>query len=225
MLTYSKTKLKMKKITLILGLLNSIFFALKAQDAVVEVAKMNVFYVGVDNPILIAVPNVANAQIKVTGGKGIESIKLSESGYYIVRVSRPGEAIIFIEANGKITEKRFRAKQIPDPIPLISGVRSGQGVGDKSILQNFIHAQGLAAKLENFDFGPLCSIQSFTIFIKSKKGELYQANLIGSSFTEEVKKRFSILEVGDVVNFLDIKARCSGDEIARSIGSLTYTIK
>jgi hypothetical protein len=209
---------------LIFGCIQMITFSLNAQDAVIAVEKMNVFYMGVDNPISIAVPNVSSDKLKVTG-ENVESINKQSDGHYIVRVAKPGETTIIIEANGQITKKKFRSKAIPDPIPLTSGATSGHKWGDISYLQSFMHVQGLRAKLENFDFGALCSIQSFTIFITSKKGEVYQENVVGPAFSEVVKKRISTLEVGDVVNFLDIKARCSGDSSARSIGSLNFTMK
>jgi GldM C-terminal domain len=79
--------------------------------------------------------------------------------------------------------------------------------------------------LENFDFDARCSIQSFELIISPKKGEIFKTIIVGGVFSEEIKKRFQALEVGDVVNIFEIKTRCPGDPIARGGGSLTYTMK
>jgi hypothetical protein len=214
----------MKKLVLFLSLISAFIAPLNAQDAVVAAEKMNVFYMGVDNPISVAVPNVSSDKLKVTG-ENVESITKQSDGHYNVRVARSGETTIIIEANGQITKKKFRAKSIPDPITITQGASSGHKWGDISNLESFKHVEGLIAKLENFDFDARCAIQSFIITIKPKKGEIFHANVLGSSFSEDIKKRFQTLQAGDIVTFLDIKSRCPGDEIARNLGSLTYTMK
>jgi GldM C-terminal domain len=214
----------MKELVLFFSLINVFTTHSNAQDAVVAAEKMNVFYMGVDNPISIAVPNVSSDKLKVTG-ENVESINKQSDGHYIVRVARPGETTIIIEANGQITKKKFRAKSIPDPIPLIAGVRSGCVVGGKENLRNFIHADALIAKIENFDFDARCSVQSFEIIISPQKGEIFKKTILGPVFSEDIKKRFQTLQVGDTVTFLEIKSRCPGDEIARNLGSLTYAMQ
>jgi GldM C-terminal domain len=214
----------MKKLALFFSLINVFMAHSNAQDAVVAAEKMNVFYMGVDNPISIAVPNVSSDKLKVTG-ENVESINKQSDGHYIVRVARPGETTIIIEANGQITKKKFRAKSIPDPIPRISGVRSGHFHGSITNVNNFRAADGIITYIENFDFDARCSIQSFELIISPKKGEIFKTTVIGGTFSEEIKKRFQALEVGDVVNIFEIKTRCPGDPSARGVGSLTYTMK
>jgi hypothetical protein len=214
----------MKKVFLIFGLINSIFFAINAQHVVIEASKMNVLYIGVDNPIDIAMSNVASDKLKVSIDNEATLQKISD-GHFNVRVSRPGQVTITVEANGQIAKKQFRAKMIPDPVPMISGVKSGQGIGGKSDLKNFIYAVGLLTKLENFDFDARCSIQSYILVIAPKKGEIFQANVTGPTFSEEIKKRLLTLEVDDMVSFLSIKARCPGDSAARDLGSLSYKMQ
>jgi hypothetical protein len=214
----------MKKVCLVFSLISSIFCELSAQKAVIETVKANVLYIGVDNPIDIAVPKVASEKLKVSIDNEAKIQKISK-GHYYVRLTRDGEVTIMVEANGKTTKKTFQTKRIPDPIPMISGVGTGVGISEKSNLQNFIHGESLLAKLENFVFDARCSVQSFTVSIKPQNGEIYQTKVIGPVFSEDFKKRLLTLEVGDVVSFLGIKARCPGDSAARSLGDLTYTMK
>jgi GldM C-terminal domain len=196
---------------------------LNAQDAVIAVEKMNVFYMGVDNPISVAMPNVSSDKLKVTG-ENVESINKQSDGHYNVRVARPGEVTIIVEANGQISKKKFRAKQIPDPIVIVAGARGFEG-GEAMNVDNFRFAQGLVSHTINFDFDARCSIQSYIVFIKPKRGDVFQTNVIGGTFPEEVKKRIVALEIGDMVSFFEIKTRCPGDSSGRSSGSLSYTMK
>jgi GldM C-terminal domain len=215
----------MKKLVLIFSLINMFIFTANAQDAVIAVEKMNVFYMGVDNPISIAVPNVSSDKLKVTG-ENVESINKQSDGHYNVRVARPGEVTIIVEANGQISKKKFRAKQIPDPIPMISSIPySSHRYGEKVNINNFKNSEGIVAQIMNFDFSAFCSVQSFEIIISPQKGEIFRKTVLGPAFSEEIKKRFQMLQVGDTVTFLDIKSRCPGDEIARNLGSLSYVMQ
>jgi GldM C-terminal domain len=213
----------MKKVALIFSLICSTSCALNAQEAVVSAEKMNVFYMGVDNPIAVSVPNVSSDKLKVTG-ENVESITKQSDGYYSVRVFRLGEATIIIEANGKTTKKKFRVKQLPDPIVILSNGRGSEGRGDMNV-DNFKVVQGLIATFANLDFDARCSVQSFVIAISSKKGDAYFETINGSSFSINAAKRIQMLEIGDVVSISEIKIRCPGDPAARNLGSLTYTMK
>jgi GldM C-terminal domain len=214
----------MKRIFLSFSLIHILLCASNAQNAVVSAEKMSVLYMGVDNPISIAVPNVPSNKLIVTGDN-IQGISKVSDGNYIVRVAQKGEATIIVEANGQITKKKFIVKPLPDPVIRISGVRSGHFYGNFDNVQNFKWANALIAYLGNSDFDARCTVQSFTIIINPKRGDAYKVNVIGSAFSEEIKKRFLILEIGDTVNFFDIKVRCPGDNAARDLRSLSHTMK
>jgi hypothetical protein len=80
--------------------------------------KMNVFYIGIDNPITIAVPNIPSDKLLVTINNGL--IKGS-NGKYIVRVATLGEATITVatikdDRKVLLSTQTFRVKRIPDPV-------------------------------------------------------------------------------------------------------------
>jgi hypothetical protein len=209
----------MKKLVLFIGLVAAFITRSNAQDAVVAAEKMNVFYMGVDNPISIAVPNVSSDKLKVTIDNQA-TIQKNSDGNYTVRTSRVGETIVSVEANGKITNKKFRVKSIPDPRPSAGGYKDGL-----ISLARFQSTEGIMAKITGFDMDARCSVQSFEIIISPQKGEIFKKTIIGPVFPEDIKKRFQTLQVGDKVTFLEIKSRCPGDEIARNLGSLTYVMQ
>lgn len=80
--------------------------------------KMNVFYIGVDNPITLAVPNIPSDKLLVTINNGL--IKGS-NGKYIVRVTTLGETTITVatikdDRKVLLSTQTFRVKRIPDPV-------------------------------------------------------------------------------------------------------------
>jgi GldM C-terminal domain len=215
----------MKNIALILGLIISIFPILYAQDAVISVEKFNILYIGLDNAISIAVPNVPSNKLIVTIDNN-GAIQKQQDGDYYVRVFRPGETVITVEANGKISQKKFRAKQIPDPIATVSSVPASiSRCVQKANLNYFKKSEGIIAQLINFDIDGRCSVQSFEIIISPVKGEIFRKTVTGPIFTEEIKKRFQTLQIGDTVTVLAIKSRCPGDEIARNLNSISYQME
>lgn len=90
------------------------------QETPVAIAldKMNVLYIGVDNPVTIAVPNVASDKIFVNIDNG--SITGS-NGKYVVHVTKVGIASIQVgtiknDRKELLAEQVFRVKMMPDPV-------------------------------------------------------------------------------------------------------------
>ena len=90
----------------------------------VSASKMNVFYIGVDNPVEVSAAGVNSQSIKVNMSGGGGTIKKDPKGGYNVRVSTPtkkGEyAYVTVSADGLNDKKPFRVKRIPDPVPKLS---------------------------------------------------------------------------------------------------------
>jgi hypothetical protein len=193
-------------------------YALSAQDAVVAAEKMNVLYIGVDNPLSIAVPNDSDDNVTVSMENG--DIRKIEKGHYIATVSRPGVAKIIVKGGNTTTVKGFRIKAIPDPVAVVTGLR-----GQSSELGKIKVAGGLFAEIVGFDFDAKCSIQSYDVIIVVKGGEVYQIKVKGSAFTPEVISKLDKIKAGDIVNFMNIKTRCPGDQVSRDLNSLNFTIK
>lgn len=80
--------------------------------AAVMLDKMNVFYIGVDNPVTIGSPTGWDkTQVSMTGGT------ISGSGSSrTVRVSALGNASITVSPDGKPSTFSYRIKKIPDPV-------------------------------------------------------------------------------------------------------------
>ncbi len=132
-------------------------------SATVSADKMNVFYIGVDNPVTVSVPGVANEKVRpsISGG----SMRPKGGGKYIVKVNKRAgaKAIVTINADfdGKMKamgRSEFRVKRVPDPVPSIGGVSEG------FIPKGRLTASGgIIAKLKEFDFDLKMRVTSFTM--------------------------------------------------------------
>ena len=116
--------------------------------------KMNVFYIGVDNPVTISTSTGWDkATATITGGT------MSGSGSSrVVRVTTPGKAVITVTANGKSQQFEFRVKEIPNPV-----FKVGPG-GTRMSAGSFKNQQFCRAELENFDFDARFSVVSATVY-------------------------------------------------------------
>ena len=116
--------------------------------------KMNVFYIGVDNPVTISSgTGWDKTKVSMTGG----SISGS-NGNFTVRVTTPGKASINVNADGKNTPFEFRVKEIPNPI-----FKVGPG-GTRMTAGSFKSQQYCRAELENFDFDAKFSVVGATVY-------------------------------------------------------------
>lgn len=122
--------------------------------AAVMLDKMNVFYIGVDNPVTIGSPTGWDkTTVTIAGGT------LSGSGSKrTVRVSALGNSSITVVADGKSSKFDFRVKRIPDPI-----FKVGSGKIRMPSVE-FKNQQFCRADLENFDFDLKYNVVSATVY-------------------------------------------------------------
>jgi hypothetical protein len=209
------------KAALFLAFITSPFHS-GAQVAVASV-KMNVLYIGIDNPLRIAVSGYLNNQLEV----GITNGTIRKDGDdYIVRVPGGTEATVtvYVKKNGRKKEAgnwKFRVKRIPDPIPYAGG-KKGE---DNTISRGELAAiQGVLAKYENLDFDVRVSILNFHVLIY-RNDSLYESIYSPNNrVTPYMTEAFSKVNEGDVVKF--VKIRTMGpDSIPRPGMPIEMTVK
>lgn len=134
----------------------------------VSADKMNVLYIGVDNPLTI------------TAGVGAEKVNATFSGGAISRVNgakwvakpkTPGEHNINVIVDGKSTPVRYRVKYLPDPAAFVANKRGGPiPAGD-------LKAQGgLIARLLDSDFEAAFRVVSYSVGALGGKYPVYQTS-------------------------------------------------
>jgi GldM C-terminal domain len=192
-------------------------FSLKiyTQRAVVALEKMNVMYMGVSNPISVAVEGFEDNKVKVSIDNG--SIVKNADGGYDANTARTGLAIVTIEWQGGKVEKKFRVKPLPDPLVKVSDSLNTK-IYETSIF-------GLIAYYEGFDWEVPCSITSYTMTRTTKKGETSSAVINGSQ-SGEAQRLIRVAKKGDTYIYSGIKCKCSGDTSPRLLSdTITRVIK
>lgn len=192
------------------------------------VDKMNVCFVGVDNPISIASNMVKYEDMEVTAS-GAEVIQHSK-GNYIIRPKKTGMVTVKIydKKSERTRSYEFRAKRIPDPVVRLGKIRDNKlTVAElKKHLELFNKsAPSLAAWLDNFDFEARCKVTSFTfLHYRKKRRKLEQVNE-GARCQESITKALQNAKSGDVFIFTDIKGTCPMDKEDRLLNSVILKIE
>ncbi|MFT4758464.1 MAG: hypothetical protein ACI9XO_000876 [Paraglaciecola sp.] len=190
------------------------------RSATVSADKMNVFYIGVDNPVSVTVAGVSSNEIKVSGS-GI-SMKKAGNGKYMVTASKPtDDAKITVSGGGlPATNFGFRVKRIPDPVARLSK-SSGGAMGNGQ----FKAQGGVGAFLDNFDFEATCKIQGFNLVYVAKRQDPVEAINAGPRYGAQAKRLVNKAKPGDIYYYDNVKARCPGDPAGRKINSMVFKIK
>ncbi len=150
--------------------------------------KMNVFYIGVDNPVSISSPGLPQDKIRPVISTGILK-KDPKSNDWIVRIDKKpaGKSIATVSATAELDGKvlqlgssEFRVKRVPDPIAEIAGQTGG------SIDKNVLLASGaIIPNMEDFNFDLYFIVTSYT-FATIINGDFIPKNIRGNQFTPEV---------------------------------------
>lgn len=173
-------------------------------SATVSPDKMNVLYIGVDNPISVSAPGIAREKLKVSMSGG--SLK-GAGGKYVARVSTPGTARVTVSGEvspGKTASlgtTEFRVKRIPDPKPRFAGKSSGS--------MNSVQVKSqdrLFAILENFDFDAKFSVTRFTLTVVRPRQDAVTIQGSGNTLNGAMRSAMSAVTAGSRVIFDNIIA-------------------
>ncbi len=191
----------------------------------VSADKMNVFYIGVNNPVSVSAAGVPTHTLKVSGSGGGMSLKPNGKGKYIATVTKPtakgSPANITVSGEGlKATKFPFRVKRIPDPMARLSKSNGGaMGNGE------FKAQGGVGAFLDNFDFDAVCKIQGYNLTYVAKRQDPVESVNGGARYNQKSKRLVMQAKPGDIYYFDNVKAKCPGDKAGRKINSMVFKIK
>ncbi len=189
--------------------------------AVVSPTKMNVLYIGVDNPIEISVPGFRDDQISASCSGG----SLSKSGKgWVARVSKVGKCNISVNAKDdkgtsrSMGSKEFRVKRVPSPVPMCAGQKGG------IISKGLLAAQvGPAAVLENFDFELKFSVIAFSVSATINGFET-DIPAQGGRFNPQQVALINKMQKGKRIRIENVKAKAP-DGTVSDIGSISFKIQ
>ncbi|MEP7198121.1 MAG: GldM family protein [Saprospiraceae bacterium] len=192
----------MKKHIFFLAFIFFIIFSTSAQTISVSNDKENILYIGIDNPMTIAVENESARNLVIKTDNG--SIN-GTNGLYYFRSNTIGKAeIIIYKKNGsklkELGRKYFRVKRMEDAIFKI-------GSGNDSInLAELVAQQYVRAELDGkYGFDLKITVESFTVcIIPSDTCNFIERINIGNKISDEIRNEFRLLKSNDIIIFKKI---------------------
>ena len=188
--------------------------------AAVMLDKMNVVYIGVENPITISSGAGDEKTSVVPNGGGITLAKAGP-GKYIAKATTPDmKAGISVSVKGgKTSAFPIRVKRIPDPVPTLGGKLRGGNAQPGTIKAQ----TGIVPVLDNFDFEARFNVESYDMVFVSK-GEIFRSSTSGPLFSSQMQTFLSRAKPKDVIYLEEIKVR-GPDGSPRKIGQIVFTIQ
>lgn len=192
-------------------------------NASIALDKMNVLYIGVDNPISVAASGGGDdkVQVSISGGGG--SVTKTGAGHYNVRVGSPtDDCVITVSVDGKVAgSSRFRVRSIPAPTGTVGGFASGDNVNAGA----FKAQSGVGAYIKDFPFDIQYDVVSYSISVDNDEGDIVSENVQGVYFSNRAKQMINQnVKPGKTVTIDDLRAK-GPDGRTFKIPSLVYYIK
>jgi gliding motility-associated protein GldM len=187
----------------------------------VSATKMNVFYIGVDNPVSISAGGVSPDQISASITNGTISRNGAE---WLVRPAAPGKASVTV--NAKLGDRsksmgtvEYRVKNVPSPEAFIANV-SGGGVSRDLVLS----AGGIIPRMpQDFEFNLNFVITAFK-FSGNRKGDIIDYSGNGNILTPQMKDFIKGARRGEKIILEDIYAK-GPDGKTRKLNSIVLTLQ
>lgn len=206
---------------LIVLVLGSYAFYNKKEQSIVSIAadKMNVLYIGLNNPITVAASGITPERLKLSS----EALELIERkpGHYFAHANKPGKAIIQVKAEGMETQDiEFRVKRVPDPIAKFAK-SSGGNIAVEVMKQN----DRVEAVLEKFEYDAACLIEEYVLTLVPKGEDPIEARNTGAVFQNHTQDILRNVKAKDIIYIDNVKCKCPGDAAARSINAMVFRIR
>ena len=199
--------------------------------ASMQLDKMNVFYIGVANPVTVAAAGYSVQDVSIdVPGADVRPDSQNRLGHYNIWVTKPGVVQVAINAKkkdggiAKVGGMDIRVKRIPDPIVKIANQTGGGMDASK-----FRAQVAPAAILENFEFAARYQIVSFSFIISPKGkdivGPYSAARPTGTYFRDnkDIPAAISQARAGDRVIIEEVKV-VGPDGVKRSIPGITLSL-
>jgi gliding motility-associated protein GldM len=193
----------------------------------VSATKMNVFYIGVENPVKIAVPGIPNEILFAEINIGRLYMNPEGDGWLVKIDKKPEgnqDAVITVKANidgqlKRMGDMNFRLRSVPSPTAKIANKMEGT-ITNNALL---FAPQIVPVKPENFDFDMIFEIVSFDMVLQQGESVTTRSTK-GPIFSEEMKQLIQNARRGQRIWFENIVATGSDNEIRR-LNSIVFTIQ
>lgn len=186
--------------------------------ASVFLEKMNVVYMGVDNPVMVSAGSAGKEKMNVsfTGG----AITSAGGDRYIIKPSKMGPAEIKITVEGKTSSFPLRVKSLPDPTAMV-----GANKGGAMPAAQFKAMGGLLAKLMDSEFDAKYEVVSYVVGANGGAFPTYQqAANDGARWTGGAATIINKATPGSSVFFDEIRVK-GPDGKMRNLPGIFFNLK
>jgi hypothetical protein len=215
----------MNKILILIVLLCSYFFNKIHAQVVLQLEKVDVLFVGVENIVTIAVENntIDNLTFKASNAAIIHV----ENNKFKVLPEKPGTVTINIfKKEQNIGTHTFRARNLPEPewyfkIQRLIDTKAQCGNNGLASLKDYeIHV-----KQSSFPYDVRCEMLSLDFTLVGKNNKVFKIANKGNFFNDEIKTVVEKAEIGDMLYFEKVKCRCGFDKTVINLRSATIQLK
>jgi gliding motility-associated protein GldM len=193
----------------------------------ISATKMNVFYIGVDNPVDISVPGVSMDQTRAEISYGTLKRNPQDDHWTVQVPKAPAQGknqvtiSVYMLENGKtkkMGETMFRLKSVPDPIAKIAN--QTEGSISKTALK---YSSSIVAKMpDDFDFDLSFHVTSFDM-VYTRGETTMRETATGTKFTDKMLQYIDNARTGQRITFERIIAR-GPDGTDRHLNPINLTI-
>jgi gliding motility-associated protein GldM len=201
-------------------------YMVAAPSVAVSADQMNVFYVGVPNPVTVSAAGVSPTDLIVSPvGGGVRSVPKG-TGAYEFTFTSPGECVVNVSSKSpggpakSQGSKKFRVKPLPPPIATVGGV-SGSVDMKKTQLATI---GGVGANAPGFDFKANFVVLAFEI-TGSVKGQTRVATCQGNTLSADAKAILSGAGIGSKIFIDGIKVKGPDGKITSNCPGVTIKVK
>jgi hypothetical protein len=188
--------------------------------ASVFLEKMNVVYIGVENPLTISGGSVGREKVKVSFTSPGASLTNTSGDHWVIKPTTQGMAKLIVNANGKPFEFPLRVKNLPLPAGFV-GAKKGGGISSAE----FKAIGGLIARLEDSDFEAPFKVESYTMgAIGGSIPQYNQAANQGNKWTGQAAQIVAKSGPGTNIFFDDIRV-IGPDGKPRQIAPMVFSLK
>ncbi|TAH03010.1 MAG: gliding motility protein GldM [Sphingobacteriales bacterium] len=186
-----------------------------ASGASIFLKKMNVVYLGVDNPVTISGGSVGSEKVKVSFTNG--SITKAGKDDYVIVPSSVGPGTVTVNADGTQYKFELRCKMLPNPVVSVGGVESGPIPSAQ-----FKAMGGMLAKLKDSDFDAAFQVVGYKV--GGYVNGIYQEAAVDGPRWTAANNLIGSAKPGSQVFFDNIRVK-GPDGKVRSIPGTFFTLK
>jgi len=193
-------------------------------SATISPDKMNVFYIGIPNPVTVGAPGFSDEKIRVSLSAG--EISGSKGNYlFNFKIANRGKVMVTVSGElekGKtkvLSTKEFRVKTIPPPH--VKFANKGGGRLNAVIMKS---TNRIFAMLEDFEFEATFTIKHFTLYINKPRADVFVKESNSNVLTPEMQSAMNGITPGSRVTFDNVQV-VGPDGIQRALDPITFSVE